>query len=629
MNGEVEVEGGRRSSKRAVGVKELIASNPPPPGSSGLPTTTQNITMARHRNRTRGTVALATTLLLISTSIQPCTILLLLLPNTSSTLEANFTPNPQDSIDNGGNGGPLPASTQQRRQLLELEVTILNSQDPLATLDHVAKTNGLSREELTGMLDRNRRDLEESGQLEDMLGEMHAAMQTQGGGGGGVGGAQRRSMADSSLPRRLIGFMFSVLLSWIKTACIHISRHPKRSTVLSTMLTCTFLAMHNAPRNGIVISSGTSFSPLFSNGHTTLLAPPVEYLERYFLRTWQKGGYCWASSLPEPMEVAVVVGRKSAKSKKKSEMVGGVGMTRLLNVDTPEAVEGKVTVETRREGSNNMIDGFALVSTAQTMIRHHGNDETQHYRNGNDDSAYARDGIECVIESAKFILGERKFTEFVPGNSGSMKFRSFLVSTSPEEENDEAVEGAVMAMKLLGDFRRFGVQPLCFSYETNAEDDDDDNNNADNEHAKKEGSELMTHCVAFHTLRGGHFDGELRFSVEEKENGGVVINVTLAIPHGGRSPTARLAEEMVSSIAHSIAQSTLIRTKQTLSRRMQSKAYRARASSRAALKRHSHYEHEKAQEEMAAERKRKWKRNNPDAGHYRPSGHRLKSPNNC
>ncbi len=580
--------------------------------------------MAHHRN-TR-VVALTTTLLLILTSIQPCVLLLLLLPNTSSALEANFTPNPQDSIDNGGNGGPLPASTQQRRQLLELEVTILNSQDPLATLDHVAKTNGLSREELTGMLDRNRRDLEESGQLEDMLGEMHAATQTQGG-GGGVGGAQRRSMADSSLPRRLIGFIFSVLLSLIKTASVHISRHPKQSTALATMLTCTFLAMHYAPRNGIVISSGTSFSPFFSSGHTTLLAPPVDYLERYCLNSWKKGGDGWISSLPEPTE-SVVDGRKSAKSKKKSKIVGGVGMTRLLIVDIPEAVEGKVSVETRREGTNNMIDGFALVSSSQTMIRHHRNDETQHDKNGNDDSAYERDGIECMIESAKSILSERIFTEFVSGNSRSMKFRSFLVSTSPEEENDEAVEGAVMAMKLLGDFRRFGVQPLCFSYETNNEDDDDDDN-YDNEHVEMEGRKLMTHSVAFHTLRGGHFDGELRFSVEEKENGGVVISVTLAIPHGGRSPTARLAEEMVSSIAHSIAQSTLIRTKQTLSRRVQSKAYRARASSRAVLKRHLHYEHEKAQEDMAAERKRKWKRNNPDAGHYRPSGHRLKSPNNC
>merc|ERR1719296_131506 len=117
---------------------------------------------------------------------------------------------------------------------------------------------------------------------------------------------------------------------------------------------------------------------------------------------------------------------------------------------------------------------------------------------------------------------------------------------------------------------------------------------------------------------GGHFDGELRFLVEEKKrkktkkggDSGVVLSVTLAIPKGGRAPPPRLAEAMVSSLAQSIAQSSQIRMKQTLSRRTQSRSYRAQASGRASLKRHLRYEQEKAQEEMAAERKRKWKRNN-------------------
>jgi hypothetical protein len=32
---------------------------------------------------------------------------------------------------------------------------------------------------------------------------------------------------------------------------------------------------------------------------------------------------------------------------------------------------------------------------------------------------------------------------------------------------------------------------------------------------------------------------------------------------------------------------------------------------------------------MAKDRRRKWQRQNPDAGRYRPSGDRMKSPNNC
>jgi hypothetical protein len=359
-----------------------------------------------------------------------------------------------------------------------------------------------------------------------------------------------------------------------------------------------------------------------------LLEPPVDYLERYCLNSLRRGNG-WISSLPEPKEV-VVVGKKSAKSKKKSsttQLVGGVGMTRTLTIDTSDAVEGKVIVNSSsHRGDEKMIDGFTLISTARTMIRHHGSDESPNKDDTTDDAYQQQEEIECMIESAKSILGERKFTEFVPANSRSLKFRSVIVATSSEEDEDDEdvnIEGGAIAMKSLGDFRRYGVQPFCFSYETDEDDNEDD------EDIEEGRGKLLQHCVAFHTLKGGHFDGELQFSVEQQENSGLVISVTLAIPHGGRAPPARLAEEMVSSIAHSIAQSTLMRTKQTLSRRMQSKTYRARASSRAVLKRHLHYEHEKAQEEMAAERKRKWKRNNPDAGHYRPSGHRLKSPNNC
>lgn len=75
---------------------------------------------------------------------------------------------------------------------------------------------------------------------------------------------------------------------------------------------------------------------------------------------------------------------------------------------------------------------------------------------------------------------------------------------------------------------------------------------------EEENGKPMSHSVAFHTLKGGHFDGELQFSIEEKANGSVAGSVTLAIRHGGHSPRARLAERMVSLISHSIAQSILI-----------------------------------------------------------------------
>jgi len=454
-----------------------------------------------------------------------------------------------------------------------------------------------------GMLEQNRNDLQESGQLEGMMGDVNAAaMQAQQQGGGGGGG----SMA-ASLPRRVVSLVISIFMALIKTASVHVSRNPKQSTLLGMALVCTLLAVHNAPRNGIVVSSG-SFPP-FSRGHTTLLEPPIDYLERCCVKSWEKGGGCWTSSLPEPIESSMKP--KSSKSKKRqsaTKAVGGVGMTRSLEIDTSSAEEGEVTVETSRAKD----EGFALITTAQTLITM--DTDTIVQDTDDESSDVEEEALDCMNESIRAILDERKFSEFVvpSGNSKSLKFRSFLVAS--EEDEDDVMEGAVMAMKSLGDFGRYGVQPLCISYEM---DDDEE-----------EDGEPMIHCVAFHTLTGGHFDGELRFLVEEKKSG-VVVSVTLAIPKGGRAPPTRLAESMVSSLTQSIAQSSQIRMKQTLARRRQSRSYRARASGRASMKRHLRYEQEKAQEAMAADRKRKWKRNNPDAGHYRPSGHRLRSPHNC
>jgi hypothetical protein len=545
-------------------------------------------------------------------------------PLAASALEATFTPNPNDSIENGGTGsGPLPASAAQRKQLLELDVVIANSDDPNSTLEHVAKQNGMTSQDLASVLDRNRSDLRESGQLESMLDEANAAALAarQGGGGGGPQG----DMIASTLPRRILGLVLSILAALTRTASARISRHPGRSTALAAVLAVALLASHNAPTNGIVISSG-SFPPFFSRGHTTFLEPPTDYLERWYCGNVaeenSRGGVGWKSSLPGPTSGGKKKKRTSS-SRSSASSVGGVGMTRYLDIDDdgantrPGGTEGEVTVQTRRSG----VDGFRLITTARTTICDEEGDGGLIQDDGDDDEGelLRLEEAECMRQSTRSIIEERKFSELVRGDdsSPSLKFRSLPLDGN-DDDDDVVVEGAVMAMKLLGNFGRYGVQPFRISYET-GDDDDDDADEAD--------------CaVAYHTLTGGHFDGELRFSVEEimKDGGGViVVSVTLAIPDGGRAPPKRLAEAMVSSFAQSIARSIRMRTEQTLARRRQSRGYRERASGRASVKRHLRYEQERLQEEMAAERKRKWKRNNPDAGHYRPSGHRLKSPNNC
>jgi hypothetical protein len=128
------------------------------------------------------------------------------------------------------------------------------------------------------------------------------------------------------------------------------------------------------------------------------------------------------------------------------------------------------------------------------------------------------------------------------------------------------VDGAVMVLRFLGNFDRYCVQLFRILYKM-GNDDNGDNNNND---AEETDGMLMTCCVAYHTLTGGHFDGEFRFSVEETtkdDSGAVVVSVTLAIPNGSQAPPVRLAKAMVLSFAHSITRAIWIQTEQTLTRR--------------------------------------------------------------
>jgi hypothetical protein len=142
----------------------------------------------------------------------------------------------------------------------------------------------------------------------------------------------------------------------------------------------------------------------------------------------------------------------------------------------------------------------------------------------------------------------------------------------------------MMVIRLLGNFGRYSVQPFRILYVTG--NDNNDNNNEDDDDEEADGMP-MTCCMAYHTLTGGHFDGKLRFSVEEttKDNScTMVVSMTLAIPDGSRAPPVRLAKVMALLFAHSIAQSIWIQTEQTLARRRQSRGYQEQASGRALVK---------------------------------------------
>lgn len=89
-----------------------------------------------------------------------------------------------------------------------------------------------------------------------------------------------------------------------------------------------------------------------------------------------------------------------------------------------------------------------------------------------------------------------------------------------------------------------------------------------------------------------------------------------------------MADKMVSTLASSIASSILTESKQVISRKMHFGNMRKKVHTTAAEQRRLRAEQEQKMEEMSIDRKRRWKRGAGD-GRFRPSGDRMRSPNNC
>jgi hypothetical protein len=172
-------------------------------------------------------------------------------------------------------------------------------------------------------------------------------------------------------------------------------------------------------------------------------------------------------------------------------------------------------------------------------------------------------------QSTKLIIKERRFFDFVPGNSLSLlKCCALILDGNNGNGDDVKVEGNVMVMWLLGNFGRYGIQPFHILFKMGNNNKDKDNNNTEEVDGMPK-----TCCVAYHTLTGGHFDRELRFLVEETtkdDSGAAVMSMTIAIPNGNRALPVCLAKAMVLPFAHSIVQLFQIQMEQPLARRRQS-----------------------------------------------------------
>mmetsp|Transcript_26330 Transcript_26330/g.39108 ORF Transcript_26330/g.39108 Transcript_26330/m.39108 type:complete len:875 (-) Transcript_26330:267-2891(-) len=342
-------------------------------------------------------------------------------------LEASFTP---ASEDNGG--GPLPLSQNQRNELLQLEQAITSSPNPQETLAHVASQNGMSADELYNLLVRNRQDMEMAG-----------------GGGGGAGGqteAMKRH-AGSSLPRKILGLFYGIIGIMIRYA----QKHPRGFGMFMAVLLSVLYYIIMAPRTGLVLSTSTN---LLSNGHTTLLAPPTQYLTNYL------------SSLQA--EDSLPMGTKAGFSHK---------YISFMEKEMEEEQDDTIVLMNKLPKKSNVatiFTGQKFIPSNIIMPPSSKND------NSNDEDTLKQTmASHLIFNAASQIFTTKRFSEFKPPDASSVA-QSLRFHT----KND----AALLVLKQMGNYRRFGIQPLQLTHE-----EYDDNRE----------------CMVFSTLTGGHFDGEL------------------------------------------------------------------------------------------------------------------------
>jgi hypothetical protein len=199
-------------------------------------------------------------------------------------------------------------------------------------------------------------------------------------------------------------------------------------------------------------------------------------------------------------------------------------------------------------------------------------------------------------EAAGNVLVSRRLTEFTDNNI------RFQCSTEDRKRS------GILVIPRSGDWGRYGLQPLQVV-------------------AQSEESDYIQ--IRYSTLEGGVFDGQIHVVAERISNTSVVVKVKVLLPKKGRKLNRKLATLVATTICSSIARSIRTEANKRLTRQLQGRRFTEKANLRAAERREFRHNREKEIEEMAADRRRRWQRGNPDAGRYRPSGHRMKSPNNC
>lgn len=344
-------------------------------------------------------------------------------------------------------------------------------------------------------------------------------------------------------------------------------KSPQTFTVLATVCLIVLYTLIAVPRTGLVLSSSRG---LLSKGPTTLAAPPVKYLQRLV-----------DSPRLETRKISI----KTKKTKWDDLFLkrDGVEIHKLpRKSELTQAFTAQVSVT-----ADALLKQFKVADDQEQE------DDDQVLQNNREEI------IELLFEHAATMLSTRQLTEFVQ-DTPLPKLR-FLASGGGRQKH------GILVVPGLGNWARYGLVYLQVSRQLESD---------------------LDSSLTFSTFKGGHFDGQLHVSIQ-KYRGKIVVRAHLVVPKKGRKINKKLASRLVQALAESLATSSERRAQQALARRSQSSRFKGKAHRRANERRRTRFEKEKEIEEMSDDRRRKWQRSNPDAGRYRPSGDRQRSPNNC
>ena len=488
-------------------------------------------------------------------------------------MQASWTPNEEERT-------ALPMSMNQRQQLLQLQQAIQNSPDPNGTLQQVAQSNGMSPNDLVDMLNQNARDLQEDPALLQEL-QQHA-----------------RGLSNS-IPKMIMKMVAGLAVAIRQSA----GQNPRAFSVTAISVLLIFYTLLAIPRTGLQISSGRNLLTL-SSGPTTVFSPPNRYLHKVIGKTAamrtppklsvQSLKKDW-DDLLRPM-IRELAKNGPSDDDLDEEDGNAYGMVEVHKLGRRDSLKQAITAQYVLE-PDTLLKQFPLGETIEEL------------------EAEREKVLDMLYSNAANLLTERNLVEF----SAATKAKDRLKSVCGDgKKNDEygSKDYGVVVVPGLGNLGRYGLMHWRVTSET----------------TEKATSSTSSSTLTLTTLKKkGFFDGQIHIDVRKipQHDGMLVVQVSLAVPKGGKKLQSQKAQILVDEMARSLLQSASRLTKQRLSRQMQGKRFKDTGSKRAENRRKERFDRERLLEEMATDRRRRWQKQNPDAGRYRPSGRRMQSPNNC